>query len=123
MKGANITYAVTEYEKITPLNPHNTFISTIDTDTKVEKNFFSIVTYRFIATEYRDQAIYQYTPIYSNNWINGTFFARLIAMGTTFWQLFESQNPEFYRNFAVYGQSLECLKRSDYWSKTSIVED
>ncbi len=123
VKGSNITYAVQEYEKLQTLDPHNTYISTIDTDTKVEKSFFSIVTYCFVSTEYRDQAIYQYTPVYANNWIHGTFFARLIAMGTTFWQLFESQNPEFYRNFAVYGQSLECLKRSDYWSRTSIVED
>lgn len=44
-------------------------------------------------------------------------------MGTTFWQLSESQNPEFYRNFAVYGMSLHCLKKSNYWSLTSIVED
>ena len=89
----------------------------------MEKNFFSIITHAFITTEYRDQAIYQYTPIYSNNWAEGAFFARLIAMGTTLWQMFESQNPEFYRNFAVYGQSLACLKKSGYWSKTSIVED
>ncbi len=108
---------------MTDLDPHHTLVSTIDTDTNVEKNFLSIATYKFVTTEYRDQAIYQYTPVYSNNWTQGTFFARLIAMGTTLWQLFESQNPEFYRNFAVYGQSLECLRRSDYWSRTSIVED
>jgi cellulose synthase/poly-beta-1,6-N-acetylglucosamine synthase-like glycosyltransferase len=123
VKGANITYAVKEYEKGRKLDPHHTLVSTIDTDTKVEKNFFSIVTYVFLTTEYRDQAIYQYTPVYSNNWKRGTFFSRLIAMGTTLWQLFESQNPEFYRNFAVYGQTLHCLKKSDYWSLTSIVED
>jgi hypothetical protein len=39
------------------------------------------------------------------------------------WQLFESQNPEFYRNFAVYGQSLTCLHKADYWDRYSIVED
>ncbi len=130
VKGSNITYAVQEYERLCTadpkrglLNPHNTFVSTIDTDTKVEKNFFCIVSYRFLTTEFRDQAIFQYTPVYSNNWSQGHFFARLIAMGTTLWQLFESQNPEFYRNFAVYGQSLLCLQKSDYWSRTSIVED
>ncbi|MDQ1344158.1 MAG: hypothetical protein QG650_878 [Patescibacteria group bacterium] len=123
VKGSNITHAIKEYEKMRKLDPHNTFVSTIDTDTLVEKNFFSIVTYKFLSTEYRDQAIYQFTPVYSNNWTKGTFFARLIAMGTTIWQLFESQNPEFYRNFAVYGQTLHCLRKSDYWSLTSIVED
>ena len=71
----------------------------------------------------RDHAIYQYTPIYSNNWREGHFFARIIGIGTTMWQFFESQNPEFYRNFAVYGQSLACLHRANYWSLTSIVED
>ena len=111
------------YETLVPLDPKNTFVSTIDTDTKVAKNFFSVVTLTFLTTDYRDHAIYQYTPLYSNNWREGTFFTRIVAAGTTLWQLFESQNPEFYRNFAVYGQSLECLKKADYWSTTSVVED
>jgi cellulose synthase/poly-beta-1,6-N-acetylglucosamine synthase-like glycosyltransferase len=123
VKGSNITYALRELEKQQPLDPETTFVSTIDTDTKVEKHFFSTVTQIFLETDEPHRAIYQYTPIYSNNWISGTFFARLIAIGTTMWQLFESQNPEFYRNFAVYGQSLLCLKKANYWSLTSIVED
>lgn len=105
------------------LDPAHTFVSTIDTDTKVEKRFFSIITQTFLETDYRDQAIYQFMPVYSNNWREGRFFSRIIGIGTTMWQLFESQNPEFYRNFAVYGQSLRCLHKADYWSKTSIVED
>jgi cellulose synthase/poly-beta-1,6-N-acetylglucosamine synthase-like glycosyltransferase len=123
VKWANITYAIKEYEKIKKLDPDHTFVSTIDTDTKVEKRFFSIVTERFLMTDERHRAIYQYTPIYSNNWHDGTFFARIIAAGTTMWQFFESQNPEFYRNFAVYGQSLRCLHKADYWDRYSIVED
>ncbi len=35
----------------------------------------------------------------------------------------ESQNPEFFRNFAVYGMSLLCIQKSDYWDPHSIVED
>jgi cellulose synthase/poly-beta-1,6-N-acetylglucosamine synthase-like glycosyltransferase len=123
VKWANITYAIQEYEKRGGLDPKNTFVSTIDTDTKVEKNFFMIVTEKFLSTDMRDHAIYQYTPIYSNNWREGRFFARIIAIGTTMWQFFESQNPEFYRNFAVYGQSLECLHKANYWDRYSIVED
>ncbi|MBX9808858.1 glycosyltransferase family 2 protein [Candidatus Gracilibacteria bacterium] len=123
VKGANITHAIREYEKIADLDPKNTFVSTIDTDTKVEKNFFMVVTSTFLQTDERDHAIYQYTPIYSNNWREGHFFARIIGIGTTMWQFFESQNPEFYRNFAVYGQTLACLHKANYWSLTSIVED
>ena len=123
VKWANISYAIKSYEKMVLLDPENTFISTIDTDTKVRPNFFQIVSYTFLSTDYRDHAIYQYTPIYSNNWRTGHFFARIIGIGTTMWQLFESQNPEFYRNFAVYGQSLKCLHKADYWDRFSIVED
>lgn len=35
----------------------------------------------------------------------------------------ESQNPEFFRNFAVYGMSLLCVQKSQYWDPYSIVED
>lgn len=123
VKWANITYAIQTYESMVQLDPAHTFVSTIDTDTIVEDRFFSIVTYTFLTTDCRDHAIYQYMPVYSNNWREGRFFTRIIGFGTTMWQFFESQNPEFYRNFAVYGQSLLCLKQANYWSKTSIVED
>lgn len=123
VKGANITYAMKEYMNGRTLDPQMTFVHSIDTDTLIEKNFFLITSFVFLSSEKRDHAIYQYTPVYSNNWHKSTFFARLIAMGTTFWQLSESQNPEFYRNFAVYGQSLACLQKSNFWSLTSIVED
>lgn len=123
VKWANITYAIKEYEKNNNLDPHLTLVHSIDTDTNLEQKFFLISSYIFLSTDYRDNAIYQYMPIYSNNWHKGTFFSRLIAVWTTFRQLGESQNPEFYRNFAVYGQSLYCLKKSNYWSLDSIVED
>ncbi len=51
------------------LDPENTLVSSIDADTVVEKNFLSVVTYTFLKTPARHQAIYQYTPIYSNNWL------------------------------------------------------
>ncbi len=123
VKWSNITHAIREYEKMKQLDPDNTFVSTIDTDTKVRPDFFSIVSYTFLCADHRNHAIYQYTPVYSNNWRTGHFFARIIGIGTTMWQLFESQNPEFYRNFAVYGQSLACLHKADYWDRYSIVED
>ena len=123
LKWSNITYAIKAYENIEKLDAKNTFVSTIDTDTKVEKRFFTIISSTFLSTDEKHRAIYQYTPIYSNNWHSGAFFARLIGTWTTMWQLFESQNPEFYRNFAVYGQSLLCLQKANYWSLTSIVED
>jgi hypothetical protein len=128
VKWSNITYAIKTYEVMkkeewAALDPEHTFVSTIDTDTKVRPDFFSIVSYTFLETDYRHHAIYQYAPVYSNNWRTGHFFARIIGIGTTMWQLFESQNPEFYRNFAVYGQSLTCLHRADYWDRYSIVED
>lgn len=123
VKGSNITYAIKRYMETEELDDQMTFVSTIDTDTLVESNFFLITSFVFLSTEKNQNAIYQYVPVYANNWHKGTFFARLIAMGTTFWQLSESQNPEFFRNFAVYGQSLYCLKKANFWSLTSIVED
>lgn len=68
VKGANITFAIKEYEKMAKLDPKSTLVSTIDTDAKVEKNFFSIISATFLSTEYPDHAIFQYTPVYSNNW-------------------------------------------------------
>ncbi|MDD2487434.1 MAG: glycosyltransferase family 2 protein [Candidatus Gracilibacteria bacterium] len=123
VKGANITYAIKEFTRLYSPDEENTLIITTDGDAKVEKNIFTFLAYHFLVTEMPHNAIYQFTPVYSNNWIKSTFFARLIAIGTTFWQLAESQNPEFYRCFSTYAMSLKCLRKSDYWSRTSIVED
>ncbi|EKE28919.1 MAG: hypothetical protein ACD_2C00264G0004 [uncultured bacterium (gcode 4)] len=123
VKWANISYAVSEYVKGKWLDRDTTFVITTDWDVKLEKNFITIIAYHFLTTELPNNAIFQFTPVYSNNWTKWTFFARLIAMWTTFWQLSESQNPEFYRNFSTYWMTLACLEKSNYWSKTSIVED
>jgi hypothetical protein len=45
-----------------------TLVHTIDTDTKLEANFFLIASFFFLTTEKSDHAIFQYTPVYSNNW-------------------------------------------------------
>ena len=123
VKWANITYALKEYVRLYSPDEDNTIVITTDWDAKIEKNLFTSLAYQFLITEMPHNAIYQFTPVYSNNWTKSTFFARLIAIWTTFWQLAESQNPEFYRCFSTYSMSLKCLKKSDYWSRTSIVED
>ena len=45
-----------EIEKMKCLDPKKTFVSTIDADTAVEKNFLSVVTHTFLSTQERDQA-------------------------------------------------------------------
>ena len=48
---------------------------------------------------------------------------RLIAMGSSFWQLIVTTRPSRLRNFSAQAQSLEALKRVDFWSTKTIVED
>lgn len=73
VKWANITYAIKKFQDDNKFDEHKTFVHSIDADTKVEKNFFLITTYVFLTAEKRDNAIYQYTPVYSNNWTKWTF--------------------------------------------------
>jgi len=48
---------------------------------------------------------------------------RLIAMGSSFWQMVVASRPSRLRNFSAHTQSLDALIATDFWSKTTIVED
>jgi hypothetical protein len=48
---------------------------------------------------------------------------RLIAMGSSAWQMIVSSRVSRLRNFSSHAQSLDALVAVDFWSKTTIVED
>lgn len=125
-KGANATYAakkVCEYLKNHGFSIENVIISCFDADTCVDKNYFACLTYNFLKHPKRHRMSFQPFPVYSNNIYRAPSFARVMEMGSTFWQLIESMRQEKFITFSSHSMSFKTLVEVDYWPVDLISDD
>ena len=96
-KGANATYAAKEvrsYLRQKAVALDGVVLSCFDADTCPDKNYLACLTYNFLNSPNRHRTSFQPLPVYSNNIYTAPAFARVIEMGSTFWQLVESMKYE-----------------------------
>ncbi len=125
-KGANATYAarqVKEYLLNRGLKLENVIISCFDADTCSDKNYFSCLTYNFLSIPKRHKVSFQPFPVYSNNIYTAPAFARVIEIGSTFWQLIESMRYEKFITFSSHSMSFKTLDEVGYWPVDLISDD
>ncbi len=125
-KGPNITYAMkTALPIIDELGlPHeNVLVTNMDTDNIMDKKYLSCLTYKYLTTPDPMHKSFQPLPMYFNNIWDVPMPMRLIAMGSSFWQMIVASRTSRLRNFSAHTQSLDALVATDFWSKTTIVED
>ena len=125
VKGANTTFAarrVAEYLQEKKIPYENVIASCFDADTVPVADYFSCLTYYFMITPNRSQSSFQPIPVYFNNIWNAPGFARIIDIGTSFFQLVEATNPKKLITFSSHSTSFKALADIDYWP-TDIVSD
>ena len=125
-KGANITYAAKIVEKeieAEGLDFKKVLISSIDSDAAMHPQLIAHFTYTFLTTSSPHQRLFQFIPLYHNNFWDAPSFSRIIAMGCSFWSMIESTREYRLRTFACYGMSWLNLKEAEYWDVKSIIED
>lgn len=125
-KGANVTWAakiLSEYVKKERLLPENIIVSTADADSRFHPHYFSALTFKFVTEPNRQRRSFQPIPVFSNNIWEVPAIARLLAFGSTFWQLVESSRPWRLMNFSTHAMSLALLQAIDYWDVTVVNED
>jgi hypothetical protein len=126
-KGANVTYAAQnvlkpflDKEKI----PYNhVLVSTFDADTRIHPQYFACLAFKYLTTEKREKRSYQPIPIYSNNIWDTPSITRIIAFGSSFWQMIESTRPYRLVNFSSHAMAFSTLIAIDYWDKLVVNED
>ena len=126
VKSANATWAIKAMEKeLTIKNISDDFIlvSNFDSDTVVSKDYFSNLTFSFITHPDRYHVSYQPLPMYNNNLWDAPAFSRVVATGSTFWQMIESTRPERLVTFSSHSMTMRALKDVNYWEKDIISED
>lgn len=126
VKGANATYAAKQAkrffeEKKIPVE--NIIISCFDADTVVSQHYFACLTYNFMVCPYRECASFQPIPVYHNNIWDVPGFARILEIGSSFFQLTEATHPEKLVTFSSHSMSFKALIEVDYWPIDMISDD
>lgn len=126
VKGANATYAATRAagllkEKKIPFE--NVIVSCFDADTVASPEYFSCLTYYYMVTPQRTRASFQPIPVYHNNIWEAPNFARVLDVGSSFFQLVEATNPEKLVTFSSHSMSFKALVDIGYWPVDIISDD
>jgi len=125
-KGANVTWAakkLSDYVNQKGIDPEMVIVSTADADSRFHPHYFSALTYEFVTNPNRQRRSFQPIPVFANNIWEAPAIARLLAYGSTFWQLVESTRPWRLMNFSTHAMSLALLQAIDYWDVTVVNED
>lgn len=125
-KGANITYSIRQVKKIIDQKkiPYaNIIVTTLDADNCPHSQYLACLTYRYLIDSDPHHKSFQPIPMYFNNIWEVPFLTRMIALGSSFWQIIESTRPFRLRNFSSHAQSFKALVETDFWSTQTIVED
>jgi len=126
VKGANATFAArkaADYLRQKGIPFENTLVSCFDADTVVSPEYFGCLTYHFLVTPQRTRASYQPIPLYQNNLWEAPGFARVLDVGSSFFQLVEATNPERLVTFSSHSMSFQALVDIGYWPVDMISDD
>jgi len=125
VKGANTTYAahkVEHYLNEQRIPFENVIISCFDADTVPVADYFSCLAYYFMITPKRTRSSYQPIPVYFNNIWDVPGFARILDVGSSFFQFVEATDPKKLITFSSHSSSFKALADMDYWP-TDIISD
>ena len=126
VKGANVTYAAkaaAQYLEAKGIPFDNVVVSCFDADTVVSPEYFTCLTYHFMVYPKRNQASFQPIPVYHNNIWEASAFARVLDIGSSFFQLIEATNPEQLVTFSSHSMSFKALVDVGYWPVDMISDD
>lgn len=125
-KGPNMAWAgkqMVEYFRRKNVPFENVICTNMDADSVMDKKYLACLTYKYLTDPDPVHKSFQPLPMYFNNIWDVPMPMRLIAMGSSFWQMIVTTRPSRLKNFSSHAQSFEALIQTDFWSTTSIVED
>ncbi|MGE5297730.1 MAG: hypothetical protein ACM3KM_01040, partial [Acidobacteriaceae bacterium] len=125
-KGANVTFAGRKAKEVIdelgiPLE--DVIVSAFDSDTTVDPNYFSHLTFDFLTIPKPFNSSYQPMPMFHNNIWDTPAIARVIATSSSFWQLVEASRPDRLITFSSHSMSFKTLVDVGFWRTDIIPED
>lgn len=125
-KGGNVTYAgrrLKEYLEAANIDPIDVIVTTLDSDNRPHRYYFSVLTYAYCICPDPVRASFQPVAMYTNNIWDVPAPMRVIAAGNSFFNIALALRPHILRNFSSHAQGMQSLIETDFWSVRTIVED
>ncbi len=126
-KGANQAFAAKSAKKNIidkeKLDYDKIIVSVFDIDTVIYPDYFFVLTYNFLNSEYPHQLSYQPIPVYHNNIWQAPFFARVAAASNTFWQMMQQIRQEKLATYSSHAMTWRALNEIGFWSTSMVSED
>lgn len=126
VKGANATYAaktVATRLRERAISFDRVIVSCFDADTVVSPQYLAALTYAFLVCPDRAQASFQPIPVYHNNIWEVPGFARVLDIGSSFFQLVEATDVEHLVTFSSHSMSFAALVEAGYWPVDLVSDD
>ncbi len=125
-KGSNATWAAKESQKVIDelgIPYERIIVSSLDSDTQVYPEYFSLVTCRYLTEPDPLHASYQPIPVYHNNIWDAPAISRVVATSDTFWQMVQQSRPERLVSFSSHSMPFKSLVEVGFWHKDIVSED
>ena len=125
-KGANVYHAGQELLKYVDglgMAHDDVMVSCFDADTLPSRQYFANLAYKYVINPDRVYRSYQPIPLFNNNMWDVPMINRLVAFGSSYWQIIESTRPYRLVNFSSQAMSLKTLVDIDFWDRAVVSED
>lgn len=125
-KGANAYHAGVELKKYIDqmgVAYDDVIVSCFDADTLASRQYFANLAYKYVINPERVYRSYQPIPLFNNNMWDVPAMNRLVAFGSSYWQIIESTRPYRLINFSSQAMSLKTLVDIDFWDRAVVSED
>lgn len=101
------------------------YVTTLDADFVIHKEFLAGSLYKYLSTPLheRDKRTYTGVFLYHNNYWQAPTPMRLMATGTSFWQMAELVESDKYINYSSMSLSLRCLLDIGLWIPDKVNDD
>ena len=125
-KGANGYWAgkiLQKYIEEKGISFDNVVVHYFDADTLPHREYLGCVTYQYIMNADRIFKSYQPIPLFNNNLWDVPAINRLVALGSSYWQMIESTRPYRLINFSSQAMSLKTLIDIDFYDRVVVSDD
>ena len=119
-----IKHIVPEFQK-KGIKIDDVFVTTLDADFVISHNFLAGALHKYLSlpTEERDKRTFTGVFLYHNNYWQTPTPMRLMATGTSLWQLAEMVGSDKYMNYSSMSVSLKALLDIGLWIPDKVNDD
>ncbi len=107
------------------IKPEQVIVTTLDADFVIHHQFLAGALHKYLSTPKEERNKRSFTGVffYYNNYWQASAPMRLIAAGTSFWQLAEMAGSDKYMNFASLSMNLQSLLDIGLWIPNKVNDD